>query len=115
MPALFSHGDYVNCYCREEVLEKFGLISASPRPETILLLSYAIGRLGGREEEGSLRKLIPVPRVALLVAYYVVGTYLHTNTRVEHRAGPRKTLRLSFVPCRYRHLCAFLHPMKRAS
>lgn len=79
MPALFSHGGYVNCYCREEVLEKFALISASLRPETILLLSYAIGRLGSREE-GSMRKLIPVPRVALLVTYYVVGTYLHTNT-----------------------------------
>jgi hypothetical protein len=44
----FSHGGYVNHYCREEVLEKFVLISASPRP-TFLLLQSEDWEVGKKE------------------------------------------------------------------
>ena len=65
----------MNYYCRE-VLEKFVNFSVT-RPETSLLLTYAIGR--------SLRQ--PLLRLALL--YLLVHTCMPRSK--ERRVGPRKT------------------------
>jgi hypothetical protein len=97
---------------QREVLEKFVNFSV-PDPFSSLMQSPI-----GRWEAGK-KKLAPATASASHGVVVLVGVYLHAKIQGEGRARPvrlsRKgvyevgtstNLRLSFVPCRYRH-CAF--------